>query len=236
MLQDILQELSEGAEKTGMSNAADTIVANIKNTMSERAAAQKSFNALLATYRSDILPSVVNNWNSLSNDEQSTMSQMNNFYCGMHLVVNMAERTSESLKLVERNFDSQATHAICTEHESGTVRLIRTACKAFEKRGDEKSGCPLHFEAYLNVVFTNGARVYYLHQHMADFLKSWGTSNRILRAVLEDVSSVTHVAVGLIDKHITGPLWRILESGIHILDLPPYYSKLKEFVETSTEA
>ena len=257
MLQDILQELSEGAEKTGMSNAADTIVANIKNTMSDRAAAQKSFNALLATYRSDILPSVVNNWNSLSNDEQSTMSQMNNFYCGMHLVVNMAEHTSESLKLVERNFDSQATHAICTVHESGTVRLIRTACKAFEKRGDEKSGCPLHFEAYLkrkeittkklihfrgnrfNVVFANGARVYYLHQHMADFLKSWGTSNRLLRAVLEDVSSVTYVAgsktLGLIDKHITGPLWRILESGIHILDLPPYYSKMKEFVETCRE-
>ena len=254
VLQDILQELSEG---TSTSNAAGTIVANIKNTMSDRAAAQKSFNTLLAAYRSDNLPSIVDNWNSLSSDEQSTMSQMHNFYCGMHLVVNMAEHTSESLKLIERNFASEATHAICTEHESGTVRLIRTACKAFERRGDEKSGCPLHFEAYMkrkeiplkklihfrgnrfNVVFANGARIYYLHQHIADFLKSWGTSNRLLRAVLEDVSNGVYVAgsksLGLIDKHITGPLWRILESGIHVLDLPQHYSKLKEFVETCRE-
>lgn len=33
-----------------------------------------------------------------------------------------------------------------------------------------------------------------------------------------------------IEKHITGPLWRILESNIHILDLPYYYNKLLLFV------
>jgi hypothetical protein len=117
-----------------MSNAADIIVANIKNTM---ATAQKSFNALLAAYRSDILPSVVNNWNSLSIDEQSTMSQMDNYYCSMHLVGNMAEHTCESLKLIERNFDTPVAHAFSTD-ESGTVRLIHTACKALERRGCEK--------------------------------------------------------------------------------------------------
>ena len=88
VLQDILQELSETAQKNGSSsNSADTIIANIKSTMSDRAAPQKSFNTMLANYRSDILPEVVQNWDSLSTDEQTTLSQMHNFYCGMHLVV-----------------------------------------------------------------------------------------------------------------------------------------------------
>ncbi len=136
MLQDVLQELSETAQKCGISDAAETIITNITNTMSDRAATQKSFNTLLASYRAKILPHVVTNWDGLSDSEQSTLSQMHNFYCGMHLVVNMAEHTSESLKLIERNYSSPAVFAT---NEPGSIRLIRTVCKAFEKRGDEKS-------------------------------------------------------------------------------------------------
>ena len=33
--------------------------------------------------------------------------------------------------------------------EPSSIRLIRTACKAFERRGDEKRGCPLQFTAHL---------------------------------------------------------------------------------------
>ena len=38
-------------------------------------------------------------------------------------------------------------------------------------------------------------------------------------------------ALGLIDKHITGPLWRLLESSIHILDIPKHYKVLHTFVQ-----
>ena len=40
--------------------------------------------------------------------------------------------------------------------------------------------------------------------------------------------------MGLIDKLITGPLWRILESDIHILDIPEYYTKLRIFFKETT--
>ena len=112
VLQDILQELSETAQKSGISSSANSVIANIKNTMSDRAAPQKSFNLLLSNYRSNILPEVVTNWNELSKDEQVILSQIHHFYCGMHLVVNMAEHASESLKLTERNFDSPATEHV----------------------------------------------------------------------------------------------------------------------------
>ena len=170
-------------------------------------------------------------------------------------MVNMAEHASESLKLVERNYNlPPVTHAICT-NESGCVRLIRTSCKAFERRGDEKSGCPVQFTTYLkkkgisknplihfqgnrfNILFANGARIYYLHQHIGEFLKLWGTPNHLLQAVLEDVTNPINIAgskaLGLIDKHITGPLWRILESDVHVLDVPKYYSILKEYFDRS---
>ena len=257
-MQDILQELSETAQRCGISDAAETIIANIKSTMSDRAATQKSFNALLQSYRADILPNVIKNWEGLSDDERSTLSQMHNFYCSMHLVVNMAEHTSESLKLIERNYDPPTTHAVIATNESSTVRLIRTACKALEKRGDEKSGCPLQFTSYLkrkgmsknplihfrgnqfNVLFANGARIYHLHKHISDFLQIWGTPNRLLQAVLEDITNPINIAgskaLGLIDKHITGPLWRVIESDIHVLDILCHYTKLKEFFEKSTES
>ena len=113
-MQDIVQEFSEAAQKSGISNAADTIIANIKCTMSDRAAAQKSFNSLLATYRAEILPNVVKNWGDLTTNEQFALSRMHNFYCGMHMVVNMSEHTAESLKLLEQPYDSPASHAVYT--------------------------------------------------------------------------------------------------------------------------
>ena len=38
----------------------------------------------------------------MSKDEQLSMSHMYNFFCGMYLIVNMAETVSESLKMFEK--------------------------------------------------------------------------------------------------------------------------------------
>ena len=250
----MLEELSQTNQLHGQgySDAGNQIIGSIKNTMSDRASSQKAFNTLLSEYRVEVLPQVVSKWDSMSDTEQQSMSQMYNFFCGMHLIVNMAETIAESLKLFEKAHMDDTQQS---EVESGTIRLVRTACKAFEKRGNEKSGYPLQFNTYLNkhgiernplihfrgnrfnVIFANGGRVYYLHQHIVNFLSNvWGTPNKLLKSVLDDVSKDLHVAgckaLGLIDKHITGPLWRILESDIHILDLPKHYERLLTFVST----
>ena len=256
-LQDILHEIAESAEKQGISTSVDKIISNVKSTMSDRASTQKSFNTLLSEYRAGILPIVIQDWDDFIPEEKQSMSQMHNFFCGMHLVVNMAEHASECLKLIERNYPNNPKFAFNNDSESGTLRLIRTTCKAFEKRGNEKSGCPLQFTSYLkrngiaknplihfrgnrfNIIFANGARVYSLHNHITDFLKNvWGTPNHLLKAVLEDATNDNYIAgckaLGLIDKLITGPLWRILESDIHILDIPEYYTKLRIFFKETT--
>ena len=119
-LQEILDELSEASLKSGYSDAGKKIVANIKSTMSDCAQVQKCFNEMLAAYRTKVLPSVIDEWSDLNEMEQQSMSQMYHFFCGMHIVVNMAEHASESLKLFENAIsDSEAQ-----EGEAGTIRLI----------------------------------------------------------------------------------------------------------------
>ena len=76
------------------------------------------------------------------------MAQMFNFFRGMHLVVNMAEHVSESLKLFKQAHPTETERHISNDSSSGTIKLIRIACKAFEKR-DEKSGYPLQLNTYL---------------------------------------------------------------------------------------
>ena len=52
---------------------------------------QKNFNCLLEDYRASVLPEVISSWNDLSTEEQSSMSSLNNFFCGLHLLVGMAD-------------------------------------------------------------------------------------------------------------------------------------------------
>ena len=171
----------------------------------------------------------------------------------------MAEHTCEALKLFETaHFASKPAGSACntfayTSAEPGTIRLIRTACKAFEQRGDEKSGCPLQFTSFLrsrgiqtvplahfrgnrfNIIYHNGGGIYYLHRYIQEFLEStWGVPNNLLKAVLVDVKKTMYIAgckaLGLIDYHITSPLWKLLESDMHIFDMCQRYSDLHTFL------
>ena len=194
----ILQELTNIACSQTCSDVGNKILSNIKSTMSDRASVECSFNELLTEYRATILPTVVEGWSDLLEEEQLSMSRMYNFFCGMHLIVSMAEHTAEALKLFENShFEGKPAGSATVagigawrSSEAGTLRLIRIACKAFERRGDEKSGCPLQFASFLkskgvckvplahfkgnrfNIIFRNGGAVFYLHKHIKEFIVS----------------------------------------------------------------
>ena len=107
--------------------------------MSDCVSTQKSVNDLLAEYRANTLPAVIDNWRTLTEMEKKFyVWNIPLFLWQLHLVVNMAEHTAEALKPFESAEGSMDT-------ESVIVRLIQTACTAFQRRGCEKSGCPLQF-------------------------------------------------------------------------------------------
>ena len=120
--------------------------------MSDRHIVQKNFNCLLEEYRAQILPEVITSWHDFSSEEQQSMSSLNNFFCGLHLLVGMADAAASTLVQWEATHfseDPAGSGVLVRKSESGTVRLVRTACKALCKHGSEQSGVYQPFTVYL---------------------------------------------------------------------------------------
>ena len=257
-LKCILQDIELVAGK----HAGNKVLASIQNTMSDRHVVQKNFNRLLEDYRSEILPSVIEHWTDMSPEERDTTSSLHTFFCGMHVIVGMADTAASTLKEWEAmSLQGPVHHAVINrDSEAGTVRLIRTACKAFQKHGSEQSGVYAHFTAFLksnglnklplakfkgnrfNILFHDAGALFYIAPLVVKFLQDvWSTPNQLLRAVLEDIQVPEYLsackALGLVSKVVTGPLWRLLESGISIIKISHYYqSMISKFNKWANDA
>ena len=65
-LKEILDDIDSVQQEIGDNPLSSKILMKIKNTMSDRHAAETLFNTLLEEYRADVLPTVVENWGELS--------------------------------------------------------------------------------------------------------------------------------------------------------------------------
>ena len=124
--------------------------------------------------------------------------------------------------------------------ESGAYRLINTVCKSVRERGCEKSGrmvdfatfvkterglddVPLapFFENRFNILFYNAAGTYFLEDHLKVFFERVENKNKLLSAVYYDLEVPSFMvacrALGMIDKPITGPLWRCITDMVKAL-------------------
>ena len=140
---------------------------------------------------------------------------------------------------------------------SGTVRLVRTACTAFTRDADEKSGAYRAFTDYLlskgknnnlvnfkgnrfNVLFLDSGQVFFYAQDIHYFLdKVHGTPNGLLRSVFADCECDNFLAgakaLGLLEKLITTQLLKLIESDTHILNMNMNYQHLVEFLDRMSE-
>ena len=150
-------------------------------------------------------------------------------------------------------------HALPVSGKSGSVRLIRIACAAFRKRGNQVAEMTPYFDAYLNelnplikaeleqfegnrfnIIFHNARNIYYHRDHTLYFIQdAVPTVNCLLLAVAEDVHSKVFLAgvraLGLIGKFITGPYFKIVGETEHILDLNDHLSKLQIALQQLSE-
>ncbi len=130
------------------------IVVKIRNIMTDRASSEKKFAEHLESYRAEILPLVKKNWEKLEERVRINLSKLHRFYCGLHVMIHVAEVNAESLCIAERHhFDDKPAPiydpTFRKAKESGVLRLIRTACKAFSLGGDQKNGCYARFIVYI---------------------------------------------------------------------------------------
>ena len=250
---DVLKQILDDIKLVTDESVCKQLLASIKNTMSDRHIVQKNFNELLQSYRLQILPDVVLSWPDLSPEEQQQVSSLNNFFCGLHMIVGMADTAASVLCQWEATTLVSATGSgvIVRKSESGTVRLVRTACKALSKHGSEQCGVYQPFTSFLsshgvsknplasfkgnrfNILFFDAGALFFIAPLVKQFFNDvWQTPNQLLRAVLSDIQVPEYLsgckALGLINKIVTGPLWRVLESSdVSILDMNDRYQTLK---------
>ena len=126
---------------------------------------------------------------------------------------------------------------------------MRTACKALTSRGCAKSGANSQWESFLtdiseinhlvtfvgsrfNIVFKNAASLFYHRVHLKDFLSLIPDPNLLLKSIKFDIDEPVYLAgiraLGIIDKVITGPFWRLLErKGTSNLDTNMYLHQMQ---------
>ena len=162
------------------------------------------------------------------------------YFCKMHLLVNFATEADKVLQINEADIVADGRNQFAMGNESGAARLIRTSCKALTEHGCDMSGMASHWLTYLeeqniknhlisyranrfNVLFYDAAATYYHRNHISDFISSLPDPNNLLKAVLFYINHKVYLAqiraLGIIDKVVTGPFWRLVEAAPNILSL-----------------
>lgn len=127
VLKQVIDDIGKAAEQHGKNGTPSRILTSLKNTMSDRHIVEKNFNELLQTYRAECLPEVLSNWQGMTKEEQLEVTKMNNFFCGMHFMIAMADQADKTLKEWEKlqfggeKVGAAAMPGIATGSESGTI-------------------------------------------------------------------------------------------------------------------
>eukprot|EP00117_Sycon_ciliatum_P047439 scpid58078/ scgid33882/ len=151
----MLSDAEQACRRSGSDMpVARKLISSIKNTMTDRRSVEKSVNKMLETYRTNILPEMAASWTNLPEPVGQTVLSVNTVYCGLHCIVLLAEQALEVLRIWEKaHFDTTAVGASSqgfeNTGEAGSVRLIRTACKALEAHCNEQPGNHVQFRSYL---------------------------------------------------------------------------------------
>ena len=100
-LKEILDDLDVVQRELGCGDVAQRTVVKLKKLMSDRHAAEKLFNQMLAEYRAEILPEVYSGWSEFSEEDKDQLIRMNDFYCGLHFLVALADSAEATLVMWE---------------------------------------------------------------------------------------------------------------------------------------
>ncbi|XP_041369510.1 uncharacterized protein LOC121383504, partial [Gigantopelta aegis] len=186
---------------------------------------------------------------------------MNNFFCGLHLLVGCADVCATAMKKIEtfniisiNTTDNETNEQqidggdelgihIIKGNESGAAQLIR--CCSIKPSlvvlmknvvFMEPGSCTVTYKNikyYFNLLSTV---VYFHRERILTFLENFhGVTNGLLQQIVLGLKNYTFVAgcraFGLSSKQITSPLWRLIEGKIHILKMNKQYLDLCKCLE-----
>lgn len=211
---EILADISNACEEmlsAGEASRGHHILSNICSFMSDRAKVNIAFTDLLEQFKLEILSQIADGWNDLTENEKLLCSRVNNFFCALHLLVNMAEcaspilqnfdkmhDTSEGLDITDEDQDDSCT---IKSSEAMVLTLLRFCAKCFSCGGDEKSGAHADFKAYcnsiqekvmfipfrgnrFNIIFLISQFVYYHKENILKFLQEIHGANNFIQKII----------------------------------------------------
>ena len=105
---------------------------------------QKKFNKLFVEFRKNI-PKHTINFDNLPQMEQKKMVEVNQFFYGLHYLIELANQAEACLKIQESIIHKHKkvgsiAHGGYSNGKSGVKRLISTVCKSVQEGGCEKAG------------------------------------------------------------------------------------------------
>ena len=178
---------------------------------------------MLEEYRCKILPDVIERWENLAEAEQERIKKINFYFCGLHYVVGLADQAEGALKVFDRLLYNETpmgslAHGYSKNSESGTLRLIKTLCKAVQQRGCEKSGRMVDFDLSLdgitgnplaqfkgnrfNIIFYNAGIVYYLQKNCKKFFNNVFEENRYYQRIQDLCLIISNDATGFLNGDV----------------------------------
>ena len=109
-----------------------------------------------------------------------------------------------------------------TDHGSDKAGIAANWNTLLEQQGTTNKLVTYHANRF-NILFFDAAATFYHRNHIYTFLSSILDLNNLLKAVHFDIQVTLYLtqirALGMVDKVITGPFWRLIESTTSILDL-----------------
>ena len=60
---------------------------------------QRKSNNLFVEYQSSIIHQIISSWDNLSKEDQDKIANVNDFLCGLHFLVGLADQVEASIKI-----------------------------------------------------------------------------------------------------------------------------------------
>lgn len=257
MIRNIFKEMSDlvSDNKCESEKKTAALLSKIKNLMTDRHVVNSSLKECLEKWKTECLPLVIENFDSLSPSIKQKFVEINHFKCNLHVLVNLGSQAETALKLWEKSVlisDLEDSHV----NSMNTPDFIRASTKLCVPGADEKSGYGTLFSSFIenldppinlkmstfhghriNILFSMGASVFYHRHHIKEFIDTYFPErpNRLVSCISSYISNNVYLAgcraLGIIDKILTGPIWRHIESVDHILDLNDMWLTFLNYLE-----
>lgn len=249
------QTLSECAQAMSSSDTESQkktakLVSAIQTTMTDQGPSNNNFFKLLSELRADLLPTVFEEWEGFDDETKTRLGSMANFFCKLHLLANFCTESGKVLQQFEKIVVAEgSTNPFAFASEPvGAMRCCKNASKALTPRGSDRFGVGGHWKSFmvdedktsylinvehdrLNTMFYQGAAVFHHRNDITRFLSQWPDPNELLKCLLFDIQEPLYLAecraLGIVDKLITGPFWRLIEQTPSVLSLNSDLAKLQ---------